>query len=69
MKELVVISGKGGTGKTSLVAGFASISKNKVLCDADVDASDLHLILSPKIEKREEFRAGNEAIINEEKCT
>ncbi len=69
MKELVVISGKGGTGKTSIVAAFASIAENKVLCDADVDASDLHLILSPRIEKREEFRAGNEAIINKDKCT
>ena len=69
MKELVVISGKGGTGKTSLVAAFACLSKNKVLCDADVDASDLHLILSPEIKKREEFKAGNVAIINKDKCT
>ena len=69
MKELVVISGKGGTGKTSLVAAFASLYDKKILCDADVDASDLHLILSPDINSREEFRAGNEAVINKEKCT
>ena len=69
MKELVVISGKGGTGKTSLVAPFASLYDKKILCDADVDASDLHLILSPDINSREEFRAGNEAVINKEKCT
>mgnify|MGYP001821263342 FL=1 len=49
IKEIVIISGKGGTGKTSLVAGFASLAQKKVLCDADVDAADLHLILSPKV--------------------
>ena len=49
MKELVVISGKGGTGKTSLLAAFASLAKEKVLCDADVDAADLHLIMEPRI--------------------
>ena len=51
MKELIVISGKGGTGKTSLVASFASLAENKVLCDADVDAADLHLIMNPKVKK------------------
>ena len=49
MKELVVISGKGGTGKTSIVASFAALAKNIVLADCDVDAADLHLILDPKI--------------------
>ena len=47
MKELVVVSGKGGTGKTSLVASFAALAKNKVLADCDVDAADLHLVLDP----------------------
>ncbi|MEA3547340.1 MAG: (4Fe-4S)-binding protein, partial [Thermodesulfobacteriota bacterium] len=42
MKEIVIISGKGGTGKTSIIAAFASLVENKVLCDADVDAADLH---------------------------
>ena len=42
MKEIVIISGKGGTGKTSITAAFASLAENKVLCDADVDAADLH---------------------------
>jgi len=69
MKELVILSGKGGTGKTSLTASFASLAKNKVLCDADVDASDLWLILSPKIKKEEEFRSGHIARINKDKCT
>jgi len=47
MNELLVISGKGGTGKTSLVGAFAALTDNKVLCDADVDAADLHLIMAP----------------------
>ena len=45
VKELVVISGKGGTGKTSVMSAFASMARNMVLCDADVDAADLHLIM------------------------
>ncbi len=49
MKELVVISGKGGSGKTSLLSALASLTSNKVLCDADVDAADLHLIMYPQI--------------------
>jgi MinD superfamily P-loop ATPase len=50
MKELVVISGKGGTGKTSIVAAFAALAKNAVFADCDVDAADLHLVLEPKAE-------------------
>ncbi len=69
MKELVVISGKGGTGKTSLVAAFASLAKDKVLCDADVDAADLHLIMDPVINERHDFMGGNTAVINSEKCS
>ncbi|MCK4372109.1 MAG: (4Fe-4S)-binding protein, partial [candidate division Zixibacteria bacterium] len=46
MMELVVISGKGGTGKTSLVGSLAALSRDKVLVDCDVDAADLHLLLS-----------------------
>ncbi|HPO16826.1 MAG TPA: 4Fe-4S binding protein [Candidatus Hydrogenedentes bacterium] len=69
MKELVVISGKGGTGKTSVVAAFASLAGNKVLADCDVDAADLHLILQPKTHSVHEFRSGNEAVILQEACT
>ena len=69
MKELVVISGKGGTGKTSLMAAFASLAENKVLCDADVDAADLHLILNPDIKESHDFQGGSMAIINQDKCT
>ena len=69
MKELIVISGKGGTGKTSLVAAFASLAKDMVLCDADVDASDLHLIMNPEVRQVHEFQSGNEPVILKEKCT
>ncbi len=69
MKELVVISGKGGTGKTSLMAAFASLAKNKVLCDADVDAADLHLLTDPEIKERNDFQGGSTAVINPDKCT
>jgi len=69
MKELVVISGKGGTGKTSLLAAFASLSNKKAFCDADVDAADLHLIMDPRIEERHAFESGHEAVIIRDMCT
>jgi len=69
MKELVVISGKGGTGKTSVLASFAAMARDAVLADCDVDAADLHLILSPKIKHREEFRSGHKAVIRQADCT
>ena len=69
MKELIVISGKGGTGKTSLLAAFASLAKGMVLCDADVDAADLHLIMDPRIVERHDFESGHTAIINQDTCT
>lgn len=68
MKELVVISGKGGTGKTSLVASFAVLADDKVLADCDVDAADLHLLLAPVIQHRSEFKCGQEAIIRQVEC-
>jgi len=63
MKELVVISGKGGTGKTSIVASFAALSKNFVFADCDVDAADLHILLHPQIRLRESFTGGKKARI------
>ena len=69
MKELVVISGKGGTGKTTLTAAFASISENRVLCDADVDAADLHLLMAPDIKQTTDFQGGSLAVINPDRCT
>jgi len=69
LKELVVISGKGGTGKTSIVAAFAALAKNAVLADCDVDAADLHLVLDPKIKQTTDFSGGKKAFIIAEKCT
>ncbi len=68
MKELVVISGKGGTGKTSIVASFAALAKNAVFADCDVDAADLHLVLEPKIKQTNDFSGGKRAAIVTEKC-
>ncbi|MFC1918516.1 ATP-binding protein [Chloroflexota bacterium] len=69
MKEVVVLSGKGGTGKTSLVGSFAALAKSKVLVDCDVDAADLHLLLHPVIRQKHEFWSGYTAFIDEGKCT
>ncbi|MEA2081317.1 MAG: P-loop NTPase [Elusimicrobiota bacterium] len=69
VKELLVISGKGGTGKTSITAAFASLMKNKVVGDCDVDAADLHLILKPEIKAKGYFSGGVETRIDPEKCT
>jgi len=68
LKELVVISGKGGTGKTSIVASFAALAKNAVFADCDVDAADLHLVLEPKIKQTNDFSGGKRAAIVTEKC-
>ncbi len=64
-----MLSGKGGTGKTSIVGSFAAIAKNKVLADSDVDAADLHLLLSPTVKETSEFWSGQTAVIDSEKCT
>ena len=64
-----MISGKGGTGKTSLVASFAALAGNAVLADCDVDAADLHLVLAPTIRRREEFWCGHVAAIRQADCT
>jgi len=69
MKEIVILSGKGGTGKTSIVGSFAAIAKNKVMADCDVDASDLHLLLNPSNTEENEFWSGQVAVIDEDKCT
>ena len=69
MKEIVILSGKGGTGKTSIVGSFAALAQSKVLADCDVDAADLHLLLSPSIKEENEFWSGQVAFIDEEKCT
>ena len=68
MQELVIISGKGGTGKTSLTAAFAALAQPVALADCDVDAADLHLMLRPRIRQREEFRNGATAVIDAKRC-
>jgi len=68
MRELVIISGKGGTGKTSITAALAVLAERPVVADCDVDAADLHLILSPQIKARHEFFAGREAVIRQAGC-
>lgn len=69
MPEILVISGKGGTGKTSLTAAFAHLAGEAVICDLDVDAPDLHILLAPEIEQREDFFSGHEARIDPTACT
>ncbi|BCV21710.1 ATP-binding protein [Moorella sp. Hama-1] len=69
MQELLVISGKGGTGKTSLVAALAALAEDKVLADCDVDAADLHLLLRPEVESVNEFYGSSKAVINADLCT
>ncbi|MBL7190631.1 4Fe-4S binding protein [bacterium] len=69
MKEIAVISGKGGTGKTSITASFATLAKNSIFADCDVDAADLFLILQPEIKKRNDFNGRPKAEIDPEKCS
>ena len=68
MKQIVVISGKGGTGKTVITGAFAALAKNKVMADCDVDAADLHLLLAPEIKQRQEFKSGVTAKIDKKLC-
>jgi len=70
MKEIVVISGKGGTGKTSISASFAYLeSAEAVICDCDVDAANLHLLLDADFSHQEDFFSGEIAVIDKDKCT
>ncbi len=68
MDEILVISGKGGTGKTSIVGSLAALADKKVLVDCDVDAADLHLLLNPAIRENNEFWSGQVASIDVNKC-
>lgn len=69
MKEIVVVSGKGGTGKTSITASFAVLGgKNVVVADCDVDAADMHLLLKPDFAYSEKFYSGKIAEINQDEC-
>ncbi len=68
MKEILILSGKGGTGKTTITGSLATLMPEKVLADCDVDAADLHLILTPSILEEHEFWPGVEAQIDQSLC-
>ncbi len=69
MKQLTILSGKGGTGKTSITASFAVLAKKAVVTDCDVDASDLHILLHPEIIKTQDFIGSKVAVIDKTKCS
>lgn len=69
MRQITILSGKGGTGKTTLTASFAALSRNAVFADCDVDASNLHLLLRPEVERTIEFKGLKLAVIDPAKCT
>ncbi|MGQ9508277.1 MAG: ATP-binding protein [Thermodesulfobacteriota bacterium] len=69
IKQLAIVSGKGGTGKTTIAAAFGSLATDKVLVDCDVDAADLHLLLHPRILKQEKYFGGRSPRVDLDKCT
>lgn len=68
MKQIAIVSGKGGTGKTVIAGSFASIAERDVMVDCDVDAANLHLLLHPTIKETHQFTAGKKATIDSEQC-
>jgi len=69
MKQIAILSGKGGTGKTTITASFAVLAHNAVIADCDVDAADLHLILDPHVNVKQEFKGSKLAVIDKSKCS
>jgi MinD superfamily P-loop ATPase len=69
MSEIVVLSGKGGTGKTVVAASFAALADNVIVCDCDVDAANLHLVLQPTVRETHEFWGHKVAVIDQQACT
>ena len=69
MKQITILSGKGGTGKTTITASFAVLAHDIVMADCDVDAPDLHMLLHPQIMKTQEFKGPKLAVIDRTKCT
>ncbi|MGB9578312.1 MAG: 4Fe-4S binding protein, partial [Halothiobacillaceae bacterium] len=68
MKQIVVISGKGGTGKTTVAASFAALARDKVVVDCDVDAADLYILLKPTTLEQHAFVGSKVAVIDSERC-
>ncbi len=68
MKQLTILSGKGGTGKTTITASLAVLARNAVLADCDVDAPDLHMLLHPEVIKTQEFKGSKLAVVDKTKC-
>ncbi len=68
MREIVVLSGKGGAGKTSLTAAFAALAAGAVVCDLDVDAPDLHILFEPANTVSEPFVSGHLAVVDPDRC-
>jgi len=68
LKQLTVLSGKGGTGKTSITASFAVLARNVVVVDCDVDAPDLHMLLHPEVIKTQKFMGSKLAILDKANC-
>ncbi len=69
MNQVVIISGKGGTGKTTVCAALSNLLKNKVVCDTDVDAANLHLILKPQVHETRDFFGSERAVVDRDICT
>jgi len=69
VKQMTVLSGKGGTGKTTITASFADLAKNAVIADCDVDAPDLHMLLHPQVLETQEFKGPKLAVIDKAMCT
>ncbi len=69
MKQIVILSGKGGTGKTFVSASLACLAENAVCADCDVDAANLHLLLEPEVRETHEFKGGRIAELNADACT
>jgi MinD superfamily P-loop ATPase len=67
--EIAIISGKGGTGKSSISAAFATLSEQVLLADCDVDAANLYIIFNPTHSEEQVYIAGQTAVINYDKCT
>lgn len=68
MKQIAFVSGKGGTGKSTLVSSLSILVNNKMIADCDVDAPNLHILLQGDILKKEDYFGAKEAVIDEQKC-